>query len=756
MKKIVVMMLAACATTLTYPCRLVSQEPQRVSLPTSLFHYHEYNGSAVTSGYRSIYVRWHGDSLFRTIPLPFDTLLRNNDFVVRSTHLSHDGEYVIANTYGGDGIYRYSRTTARWLSIVPPDAGREISALTIAPNGDLYIGTGGHHTSPASSARGIFVSTDNGDSWSSVPFDFSDGLLSPGIIEISVNNRGFIAFLGRSHAGTAPTGVYIQPFGKQVKYYNVCCLIHLHCLDSALYAADPNRGILYWELLNDSLADYKRLQSPKPLSIRGLVHWSGDTVMAYTPVPPTNSADPVYDTLLFIAENSIVRTIIVPHVHNTRIRPNYAVHSSAQNGVQLVVLGAGTTSVLDTWSGSVTPLNFDVPHYSIEAVVYLKEAMLVRVARHGWYKVFPDGTSSYIGFESDRVAQSIFGQTSFPPFVPPVFVHRTHIVNISSNQPDTLFSNALLQNAQSVTCAKKTCYARTGSRTIVRFHEGQTTPDTLPMTGWPLYENNGNQILLLVSELWMMNDTLYAWADQNAAPLDQYEQGGIYAFNGISWQRADNGFFGSATSLMFVTSNDTQALICGAERASNGQVTHSRMADFRGSNAIAAVGNEHSLNPSVPVGGFATNGWWWCTQYGTLWFQTREGVLTSTEDYGVVVGAVPVNNRLIVATQNNGVWVIPDPTSSISLVVQQQTAGGALHVWPVPADRSRTIDVRVANCQHDHHSVFVTDVLGRRQNVDFELIGASCRVNLGHVSNGRYLLSVQGTACTHTAVIAVQ
>ena len=150
------------------------------------------------------------DSIRECSNIPVDMDFVATSWSILNLELDPLGRFVYVAVYDANGLYRLDGESSEWESIRPPTAGTDITALFVDRDGAVVIGTGGRSTSPILARRGMFRSTDHGDTWAEVNTRDSTVRDYPGISVIQSTTEGKLV-AGFRYAGTSiQSGIFIQ------------------------------------------------------------------------------------------------------------------------------------------------------------------------------------------------------------------------------------------------------------------------------------------------------------------------------------------------------------------------------------------------------------------------------------------------------------------------------------------------------------------------------------------------------------------
>lgn len=169
-----------CATC-TWPAK---SGQDLASIPSSVGLYATAGETSVMAGLRSIFVKQGGD-VFEAIPLPLSWDKEFTNTKIGCIELSKDGRYLFVGCDGANGLYRCELSTREWTPVLPAGADKSVSAIRLNSSGSIYIGTGGYAYSQNVVSGGLYVTSDNGNTWHEEEMWVENNKVSPKVVSIA-------------------------------------------------------------------------------------------------------------------------------------------------------------------------------------------------------------------------------------------------------------------------------------------------------------------------------------------------------------------------------------------------------------------------------------------------------------------------------------------------------------------------------------------------------------------------------------------
>lgn len=725
-----------------------------VDLPSSIRFYSSNGGTSVAAGFRSIFAAWNSTTTFERIPLPNALTDNSSSPAIGGVIVSSNGEYIFLCTNGVDGLYRFSKSSRSWNVVRPLLASHAISAMTLANNGDLVIGTGGYFGNSSGDASGIFLSTDSGDSWTQVEFNSPTTGTIPGVVSVSVDSRGTLFFVGRKTSSSSPAGVYMKPAesGWQNVYSGVAS--DIKCGGSNAYFLQDRT---VWQVNTVDRLNVKT----KPIGGSGdcfaIDKWNGDTVLVHRRASGT-----YIDQFSLLVDSLLLKTRTSSIVNVGTEVPT--VRSSPNSTISVAVLGGGTAYFQNFVNDSTATLSFNENIPECDKNLWSRSFSFVHVRKHGWYKVDANGRASKLTLQReinlDKVnsnVQNIGAQTI-------VSYSGRVVVELDSTKMDTLFTaepgTSIINLAKSDATRLFICT----SRAVLSCDFVSKRVDTLQASGWPTYNDGVQDLPLDYGGVYLIAGRVYAWAMGADYPVDCYEKGGLFVYDNSTWQRSDSGINGRKTSLVSANVFAENALFASGEYRNGSLASPLRVVGMSVAQPdIVQLSSDESVLPRLSSAIVWRNGWLWSTSQSVLWHTGNDLKMTSTSEYGQISSMSWLDDKLMLVSADRGVFLIDTNViiTSVDEPTVARTCASSITLSPNPAQRHQVISLRIQGCGAIHDRFQLVAIDGRelnewshivQSNIDAEIVISLDSIE---VALGLNHLTVAGKSCRHSTLLIV-
>jgi len=677
-----------------------------VDLPATLSLYASGGKTEVIGSGRALFVSTNEGETFVKIGMP-PTL--NNEFpyaIVQGIQVSADGKYLFVRVYTANGLYRYEIESRSWRTILPPDASTVVSVLVTDKKGGIYVGCGGSSTDP-SDARGLFVSHDAGDTWDQVVVDVENKDKPTGINLLSISPSGNMLVSYVVHGvgvGTKRTYLAYKPSDSEIFNRSVFSVYDLTSTDKNKYLYD---GDVLFVHTGSDLNQGKIKPLVYNLTVKRMEPWQNDSVFVHA-----YDRESKRDTFMLLIDSTVIG-LKVGTVESIS-RPVVGVRSN--NNSSLYWFGSGRNVFMDLSDYTLTPIVPPEPVYSLGQQAFSCDSFcVVQVGNHGWYRVFPNGTSELMN-RSDQEAMSngYFDQVEVRGSnILVISRNSRNILRIGKNRVDTLLKLPSSIPASSLCVSgENKIYVSTGGA-IVHFDLLSQKADTIPLAGWPSYDNLGDLLPLGISAAFVMDSKLFAWASGNYFPVDHWKAGGLFSFENDVWSRADGGMFDSRSSYRLGKYNNSKLIIAAVEQSAGAQVSNVTVGEYSVlSGNMSNVGSDEAVSPYIST--MAVTDWCasWNTLYNRLW--VNDGKLNQIDKYGSVYQVASVGDKLLVNTEKNGVLLLSknDIVSSVEDDGVIAIPTSSVFTIPHPVNQHNECKVLVHGCNNVHSSFEIHSVEG--------------------------------------------
>jgi hypothetical protein len=620
-------------------------------------------------------------------------------WAVTGIALSKDGRYCFAAVAGADGLYRYDRQVRQWRTITPPSAGSDVSALYVDDNGIVTIGTGGSPASSANDARGLYQSTNNGDEWTPVEFQDSSGLAIAGVTSIKRTDTGPLAISCVRKAGRAEPGIYLQ---RQATSWRRVSNLDGQLVEGGryLYSVNATGSVTVVDLLNTASPPAK---AGAPGSYADV--WNGDTVALFY----DRQGDGASPVLNLVVGTAVVRTIPLTIVPDTREQLRYATACTPEGLCRIVLLGAGENRLLDARGEHVATISSSVQLPSVSALSSAGSWAVVRVNNHGWYRLTPDLETTY-----DATLNGIMSPSS-------IYV-RSDSGGLLVTRPSSIFSVTTTGFSSVVTIESDTTLlssvrlssneilAATREFGLISFSTESDTWRTYDTTGLPRVSVSGGGTRVATSvAVFRVGPRLYAWF--NPGGVQMPTEAGLYQYDG-GWAKVEIAGLPEDGSLVDIT-NDSSSAVITLHYFLNGRVSDSRVLSLRGGKPwYSVVSDSLSSVPYITTSAAGKGYPIWLTAHGAVWTVTESLTNRTQLRSGLNVLVSALEEKILIATRDQGLIVLDSPTS----VGSYDSVGATQrpHLWPSPAGVGERVRMRLNMERHHITSVSVYDLVGQQ------------------------------------------
>lgn len=748
-----VLRLASLCFLLAGNWSVISSTERAVVLPSTIRFYAKGGSIEVMSGVRTLSVAWNKGEVFLHLSLPpalESTFLSTS---IGAVAVSADGEYIFIGTNGGDGLYRYSKATQTWSTRRPLEASTSISAMTVSSTGQIFIGTGGYAGDTEDDASGLFSSTDNGETWTSVPFNHQLGS-APGIQALAVDLSGTIAFVGRGIPGTAQSGVYIKPASIDWQVTGLGGATDIEFGEPFLYIQKDN---LVWKIDVTKLPDAKIKPLASTTGCVGIDKWIGDTILVHQRVSNSFS-----DKISLLSDTILVPVVLTSEILPSKEAPIIKAVSPISNS--LVVLGGGRNVFVDLTNNSAQAVNFETDRPYVDKHLWSRLLSWMHVVKQGWFEIDVEGRATKMSIEHDIILdrsnsnfQTIHSNAVF------TFSGR-NILKISSHQIDTiLVLEDLTINTLSL-YNDSTILISIQDR-IISFPLNGSAPDTMSMMGWPSYNHLGDDTFLDVGAVLPFEGRIFGWANGSYFPVDHYELGGLFEYVSGKWSKVDAGVFGRRTAFVDAKTFGSTAIFVACEYFSGAKASSPTIGGISQSHReVVKISDEPSVIPTVASSLVWDQAWLWQTTYAVMWHVNEDLSRSQTTKYGQCTQMSWLGSSLLLATEQRGVILIDadDLTTDIKSSTVVASGRDQLTIAPIPVSSYGGLSIAVSGCAmlHDVFSIHSaageslyhhTPVLSYGQQ-----FGDVITLEKVQLVSGLKLITLRGNSCSHSQVFIVE
>lgn len=723
-----------------------SQEMTPVRFPVSVEQYDERDSVRVLFA-NALYVAV-GNDAYRKVecdqfePCPGDA----RGFGLK---LSSDGRYVFVSA-GPDGLVRYDREMAQWKSIRPPGVPPYNPAIAIGPDGKLYAGYGQDRYSTAHT--GLFVSTDDGESWTERDLWIDTVKIRASIREILVTPKGRLILLCQPDRTAFRAVYHVDSIGvlriiEGTPSGGVCLLNETvcHVTQQSLELYRPT-GQGY---------SVKTLRAPSGIEYRRVMTWPGnDTVVVI-------AVDGSRCMARFIVDTVLVGTLdLFVYLSDFSYRPNIF-PSKTGNERSLVISAAGRNDRISMSTLRSAPISCSPERVRIRTIATCRQGWgIASIWGHGWYRFDTTATVSLDTLLSRQALDDLKGSIDYRSS--DIFLVGTGwVVRVSASGYDTLYSSPpadrgrlidadLHEGTNELLLATKDGITRRNLSTGI--------VDTLSLAGWPQQDSGQFRTYYRTAVMTLAGRTL-AWAERPDR-TKTIEGEGLYEYVAGAWKKIEGATFGVSTGYFGSVSSDSIIVLIASDTSPlSGTLTL----------ATSILGATDTSAFVVDSGGTswegyatAVNGYMLLHVGRGRWHRVypsgRHDEFTMREDVTLVWGLA---DRFVVSTEDRGVFLVAPviPTTSTQDNTASRERCPEPRLYPNPVDRSLTLNMTIHACS-DRPEVNLLDVLGRNTRVSVQPLDQAAKIVHIQVPSelgpGLYFVVINGDSCRHAVPTIVR
>ena len=681
------------------------------------------------------------DSIRECSNIPVDMDFVATSWSILNLELDPLGRFVYVAVYDANGLYRLDGESSEWESIRPPTAGTDITALFVDRDGAVVIGTGGRSTSPILARRGMFRSTDHGDTWAEVNTRDSTVRDYPGISVIQSTTEGKLV-AGFRYAGTSiQSGIFIQQdTGKWVSVTQTGEPEQMVVGGDVVYYLGLGGGSVFYVDLRQVPWTQKGLISiPRRSTIQP---WNGDTVAVFL----DDETDEQPPEVRLAVDGVVVDTIMLEHRPRTYVNMRFGTDLFTSGASRFIVLGCGRNSIVDAKGADIGEV---APGLRLALASEIRQTPTwtsVGVSGHGWYTIGIDGKAEIdtmigLGFQGGSTAFNAYSDgwlktTQYRL----IDIRRTMIDTIVQVDYDTSFRCAVRRGDGTVIAA-------TREAGLVEYTPSTSSWKPFSIEGLPDSIAGDSKKSSRISYIFEVDDELYVWVGSEQNSADTFD--GLYAF-GSRWSRVDIPLLPDNSSLRSVAS-DQDGVVLTVSGSSGGlykeyAAIHVQSARDQPSVFGSQAQDDALMTHAVCSGSTVT----WITVHGDV-LTSRDpntGPVLVRSGLNSTVGRV--GNRLLVATRDSGLFIYDAPSS---VDESDNNARVSVNAYPQPASSYITFSTR-----NNNEHILRTDIY----NVAGELVlslphapSNTITIATDALSSGIYLACIIATSASITLPISI-
>jgi len=681
----------------------------------------------------------NADSIRECSTIPVDIDFVATSWSILNLELDPLGRFVYVAVYDANGLYRFDVESSEWESIRPPTAGTDITALFVDRDGSVVIGTGGRSTSPILARRGMFRSTDHGDTWTEVNTRDSTVKEYPGISVIQSTAEGKLV-AGFRYAGTSvQSGIFIQQdTGQWVSVTQTGEPTQMVVLGDVIYYV--GYGLTYYvDLRRMPWKQEALFFSMKRNWIRP---WKGDTVAVFL----DDETDEQPSEVRLAVDGVVVDTIIMEPRPMSISRMRFGTDVRTSTSSRFIALGCGRNSIVDAKGADVGEV---APGKRLAYVTEIRQTPTwtsVSVSGHGWYTIDINGAAALdtlvgldlSGFSTafNAYNQGLLKTTQYRL----IDVRQATVDTIVKVDFDTSFRSAVMRRGGSVIAA-------TREAGLVEYIPSSSSWKSFSIEGLPDGVAGDSQRSSRIGYVFEVDGVLYVWVEAVQYPTDTLD--GLYVFNS-TWTSVDipqlpeNAYLYSAAS-------DEQGVVLTVRGSQPGAYDGSIALHIRAMNAQPMVYGAQTLNDPllthVVCSGPTVA---WITLHGDVSTSSNPNTEPVLMRSGLNSTVGRVGNRLLIATRDSGLFIYDAPSS-----VDESDNNARVRVQANPQPASSHITFSTNN---HIEQILRTDIY----NVAGELVlslphepSNDITISTDGLSSGVYLARVTTTSAITTIPISI-
>ncbi|HLP29271.1 MAG TPA: T9SS type A sorting domain-containing protein [Candidatus Didemnitutus sp.] len=681
------------------------------------------------------------DSMRECSTIPVDIDFVATSWSILNMELDPQGRYVYVAVFNANGLYRFDVENSEWESIRPSTAGTDITALFVDRDGSVVIGTGGRSTSPILARRGMFRSTDHGDTWAEVNTRDSAVRDYPGISVIQSTTEGKLV-AGFRYAGTSvQSGIFIQQdTGKWVSVTQIGEPSQMVVRGELIYYVRSSSGFVSCvDLRQVPWTQQGLISTPKRSTIQP---WNGDTIAVFL----DDETDEQPPEVRLAVDGVVVDTIVLEHRPRTYVNMRFGTDTFTSGASRFIVLGCGQNSIVDAKGADVGELAPGLRLANASEIRQTPTWTSVGVSGHGWYTIGIDGKAELdtmigLGFQGGSTAFNAYSDgwlktTQYRL----IDIRRTMIDTIVQVDFDTSFRCAVRRDDGSLIAA-------TREAGLVEYIPSTASWKSFSKDGLPDGVAGDSKQSSRISYIFEVDGELYVWVEAEQYPPDTLD--GLYVYRS-GWSRVDIPSLPDNLNLRSVAS-DQDGVVLTVSGSFGGFYQESVAIHIQSGRDQPSIFGSQAQDDALMTHAV-------CSGSTVTWITLHGDVLTSrdpnTEPILVRSGLNStvgrVGNRLLVATRDSGLFIYDAPSSVDDV---DNNARVRVQANPQPASSHITFST------HNHiEQILRTDIY----NVAGELVlslqhepSNSLTISADVLSSGFYLARVTTTSGHTTVPISI-
>ncbi|HLP29270.1 MAG TPA: hypothetical protein VK147_11570 [Candidatus Didemnitutus sp.] len=617
-----------------------------VDLPSSFNLFRSNEKLACVATYTSLCYGSIAESIETCVPVSSDSVYLN----IAGIELDPEGRFVYIIMQLEGGLYRLDLHSRSWKFISPPNAGANVSSLHVTSSGAVVIGTGGFESSTESQAKGMFRSTDHGDTWSHIDVRESEQSRYRGVSAIQSTSDGKLLAVFRLSDSYHQQGIYIQQdTGGWTYVAEMRVPDELIVVGDHAYATRRDDG-LYHVDLDQSMSKEKRILKSKILS--SIHRWNDDTLAAFL----DSELDSLPPSVCLIVKGVVVDTIVMAARPVTFEKMKFA--TDLRNGApsRFIAFGCGRNSIVDRHGTDVGEVASGLSLPSVLGVRSASSWASVRVVNHGRYVVDANGTAVL----DPTIGHGLRGRFLWLNADDEgLMVVRSHeIVRMQRLDRDTVIRVGYDTTFNSA--------VRTNRGTIVVSTRRQGLQEfTIHSSSWKPFNVEGlpNNVCgdstrnTRIYHVFTVGSALYAWVGVAGSLLDTFS--GLYVFRS-SWNKVDVQLPIEASLHDCDSYGDVAVLTFGSHV--NGQPGGSVVVRIDGAyNAPVLFVPMPPQSPFIYKAVAFGENVAWMDYHGSVWTSPDPKAVPSVVRSGTNEEIGRVGSKLLVVTRDSGVLLYDAP-----------------------------------------------------------------------------------------------
>lgn len=714
-----------------------------IDLPSTVTRSARSEGCEVFMNGRTMWIRSPLTTEFRELQLPEVMYTTALDIAVVDVEVSSNSKFVFIATNGSEGLFRFEIATSTWEPKRPPEASRSMSCVKRAPNGDIYAGCGGNLYNSVNNQTGVFLSTNNGETWSTVPIELSQGTL-PGLAGIAVNTTGKMIFSGRKVPGSAGHGLYCQSSNGQWRNLLGSSPGRVLACGESFYSPEANfvHHIKYVDT-NVTITSIRSLGF-----VQGIDTWNEDTLVILRSLTNVDSASLVRIVNGVVADESKTLEFL-----KGTSSPFVATSEAINGGIYIV--GAGSW-VYDWQAQSVSPITIEPTKAVIGRLYGCEQFAFVRVNQHGWHQVTSGTAVALVNAElAAKLDKS--GSGSGVRYADKVVTHTNGVVYVVRiNSVDSIAPTPENKSISYLALSDNESFLVVAQNdSLYEYNQSSKLWSNVSEIGRPKYELSGSDVLLGVDAVFYIDNTLYAWFRGGSYPTDHFESGGLYYQINNTWKRVPSNIPYRTTVLMQHSVIGTSGVFFCTETSSSGQVISQSIArlDNGGQSLLVETAEQYTV-PSVSNVFAARHYVGWVTRYGSLYSWQSTSPIKIVDLRTFTSEASVLEDGTVLCTRDKGAIFFKNDNMVSSVleasVSKKTTMGASMH-------SSATWSITLSGCQEQTHTVSLYNLRGTLLNST----SVSTRDGVGDIQSAPIILrepllliaTAENGRCVHSVFV---